>query len=295
MAGAAVNRNGIPVGKKTYISNKIAASWEKRDNIRIYNPLTSYRIDFNPYFRISVKRSFIILSLLAAAGMAQAATPIYSWEWTAEGAQITAPNWNGSFNYTSGNDYATFGNSSGTPYNSNITGIQGSFTVSFDLKNLSSTSNGWKDIFSLYTNGTVSGESNSMVLEFTNNGELYLYNKGFGGQTGGNINTGLTWTDLQQDSWTNLSIVSDLSSQTLSVYVNGALAGTITEWNPSSPALTGSQFGASFGNTRPMNGTMDINNVKFYDGVVLPVPEAATASLGLLGLAALMMRRRRCC
>ena len=49
--------------------------------------------------------------------MAQAATPIYSWEWTAEGAQITAPNWNGSFNYTSGNDYATFGNSSGTPYN----------------------------------------------------------------------------------------------------------------------------------------------------------------------------------
>lgn len=227
--------------------------------------------------------------------MVHAATPIYSWEWTAEGAQITAPNWNGSFNYTSGNDYATFGSSSGTPYNSNITGIQGSFTVSFDLKNLSSTSNGWKDIFSLYTNGTVSGESNSMVLEFTNNGELYLYNKGFGGQTGGNINTGLTWTDLQQDSWTNLSIVSDLSSQTASVYVNGALAGTITEWNPSSPALTGSQFGASFGNTRPMNGTMDINNVKFYDGVVLPVPEAATASLGLLGLAALMMRRRRCC
>ena len=167
--------------------------------------------------------------------------------------------------------------------------------MSFDLKNLSSTSNGWKDIFSLYTNGTVSGESNSMVLEFTNNGELYLYNKGFGGQTGGNINTGLTWTDLQQDSWTNLSIVSDLSSQTLSVYVNGALAGTITGWNPSSPALTGSQFGASFGNTRPMNGTMDINNVKFYDGVVLPVPEAATASLCLLGLAALMMRRRRCC
>ena len=131
--------------------------------------------------------------------MAHAATPIYSWEWTAEGAQITAPNWNGSFNYTSGNDYATFGNSSGTPYNSNITGIQGSFTVSFDLKNLSSISNGWKDIFSLYTNGTVSGESNSMVLEFTNNGELYLYNKGFGGQTGGNINTGLTWTDLQLD------------------------------------------------------------------------------------------------
>lgn len=44
-----------------------------------------------------------------------------------------------------------------------------------------------------------------------------------------------------------------------------------------------------------MNGTMDINNIKFYDGVVLPVPEAATASLGLLGLVAMLMRRRRGC
>lgn len=101
--------------------------------------------------------------------------------------------------------------------------------MSFDLKNR--VHQQWVEkTFSACTPGTVSGESNSMVLEFTNNGELYLYNKGFGGQTGGNINTGLTWTDLQQDSWTNLSIVSDLSSQTLSVYVNGALAGTITEW-----------------------------------------------------------------
>ena len=252
-------------------------------------------LQFQTIKRISVKRSFIILALLAAAGIAHAASPVYSWEWTTEGTQITAPGWNGSFTYTIGNDYATFGSGSGggTPYNSGIAGISGSFTVSFDLKNLSSTGNAWKDVFSLYSNGTVSGESNSMVLEFNKAGELYFYNKGFGGQTGGNINTGVTWTDLQQDTWNNFSIVSDLSSQTLSVYVNGALAGTITGWNPSSPALTGSQFGSSFGEVRPMNGTMDINNIKFYDGVVLPVPEAATASLSLLGLAALMMRRRR--
>lgn len=252
-------------------------------------------LQFQTIKRISVKRSFIILALLAAAGIAHAASPVYSWEWTTEGTQITAPGWNGSFTYTTGNDYATFGSGSGggTPYNSGIAGISGSFTVSFDLKNLSSTGNAWKDVFSLYSNGTVSGESNSMVLEFNEAGELYFYNKGFGGQTGGNINTGVTWTDLQQDTWNNFSIVSDLSSQTLSVYVNGALAGTITGWNPSSPALTGSQFGSSFGEVRPMNGTMDINNIKFYDGVVLPVPEAATASLSLFGLAALMMRRRR--
>ena len=45
--------------------------------------------------------------------MAHAASPIYSWEWTTEGTQITAPGWNGSFNYTTGNDYATFGSGSG--------------------------------------------------------------------------------------------------------------------------------------------------------------------------------------
>ena len=100
--------------------------------------------------RVRVKRSFIILSLLVAGGMAHAASPIYSWEWTTEGTQITAPGWNGSFNYTTGNDYATFGSGSGggTPYNSGIAGISGSFTVSFDLKNLSSTNNAWKDVFS---------------------------------------------------------------------------------------------------------------------------------------------------
>ena len=91
--------------------------------------------------------------------MAHAASPIYSWEWTTEGTQITAPGWNGSFNYTTGNDYATFGSGSGggTPYNSGIAGISGSFTVSFDLKNLSSTNNAWKDVFSLYWNSMLPG------------------------------------------------------------------------------------------------------------------------------------------
>lgn len=263
--------------------------------IRYFSQLSILTIERNRSFNTIMKRSLITLALLTATGFAHAASPIYSWEWTAEGAQITAPGWNRSFHYTAGNDYATFGKGSkgGTPYNSSISGISGSFTVSFDLKNLTSTDNAWKDIFSLYSSGTIDGESNSMVLEFNAAGELYFYNKEFGGQTGGNINTGLTWTDLQQDTWNNLSIISNLSSQTLSLYVNGALAGAITGWNPSSPTLTGSQFGSSFGDARAMNGTMDINNIKFYDGVVLPVPEAATASLSLLGLASLLMRRRR--
>lgn len=99
-----------------------------------------------------MKRSLIIAALLAAAGLAGAASPIYSWERITEGTQITAPGWNGSFHYTAGNDYATSGSGSsgGTPYKSGITDTTGSFTISFDLKNLSSTGDAWKDIFSLY-------------------------------------------------------------------------------------------------------------------------------------------------
>ena len=34
-----------------------------------------------------------------------------------------------------------------------------------------------------------------------------------------------------------------------------------------------------------MLGSIDINNIKFYNEVVLPVPEPATTSLSLMGLA----------
>ncbi len=46
-------------------------------------------------------------------------------------------------------------------------------------------------------------------------------------------------------------------------------------------------------NTGNLTPGTTFSDVKVYQGVVLPVPEPATASLSLLGLAALMMRRRR--
>lgn len=250
-----------------------------------------------------MKRTLFALAFLAASALSNGAEPIYSWDWSAEtGATISASGWNNNFTYTEGDDHASF-TSSGNPWKSTISEITGSFTVSFDLKNLTSTSQNWKTILSLYSNNAKSGDNYSLQLQFSNSGQLYLYNK-VGGATsyGGanttgstsNIDTGITATDLNTATdWTSFSIVSDLENSTLSVYVNGVLAGSITDWVPESPALTGAQFGSAFGSARPMDGSIDINNIKFYNEVVLPVPEPTTTSLSLLGLVALMLRRRR--
>ena len=248
-----------------------------------------------------MKRTLFALSFLAASALSNGAEPVYSWEWTAGGAQITASGWHNDFTYTEGNDYASF-TSSNNPWNASISGISNSFTISFDLKNLSTQNSNWNSILSLYSNNTTSGNGNSLQLQFNSSGALMLYNKvggetSFGGANTGNtssINTGLTSADLQRNTWTSFSIISDLDSNTLSVYVNGSLAGSITEWNPQSPALTGAQFGSAFGGGgHALLGSIDINNIKFYNEVVLTVPEPATTSLSLMGLAALMMRRRR--
>lgn len=250
-----------------------------------------------------MKRTLFALAFLAASALSNGAEPIYSWEWSAEtGATISASGWQNSFTYTEGDDHASF-TSSNNPWKSSISEITGSFTVSFDLKNLTVQNSNWNSILSLYSNNATSGNAYSLQLQFNKSGQLYLYNKvgnetSFGGSDTGsssNIDTGLTSADLQDSTeWTSFSIVSDLENNTLSVYVNDVLAGSITDWNPESPALTGAQFGSAFGGGgHALSGSIDINNIKFYNEVVLPVPEPATTSLSLLGLAALMLRRRR--
>ncbi len=250
-----------------------------------------------------MKTKLILATLsLGCAVAAQAAEPVYSWEWTTEGATISAEGWHNSFTYVEGEDHASFSSSS-SPWITSMPAMTGSFTVSFDVKNLSAANRNWNSIICLYSNGATSGNANSLQLQFDTSGNLHLYNKvggeaGFGGSTNSGIDIGLTSADLQKDEWTSFSIVSDLTAQTLSVYVNGTSVGTVENWNPTSPALTGAQFGTAFGSGgHSLNGTIDINNIKFYNEAVYPasdnVPEPTTATLSLLALAGLAARRRR--
>ncbi len=249
--------------------------------------------------------------MTAIAANATTAEPLHSWVWTAEGAASDNSGKLTGFTYTEGDDFATFGETAGRPWTSSLDGaISGSFTISFDVRNMTANNSNWQTMLSMYSNGTTSGDANSLQLQFNSSGNLMLYNKNagsasFGGSTSpqttdaaGNdsnsIFSGITTGELQNTTeWINFCIVSDIKADTLSLFVNGEEAGVLYNWDPASPALTGLQFGAAFGNGRTMAGDAEINNVFIYNQAVYPIPEPATTSLSLLGLAALMMRRRR--
>ena len=217
---------------------------------------------------------FLLIFLFAIA-ISEAATPVYSWKYTPDGTQINAPGWLSSFKYTKGDEFAIFGFGN-TPFKTEITEIPASFTVRFDIKCLSNINSQGKTLLSLYLNNDTTDYP--LELKFNEKGKLYFYNRlhgavSFGGDKTGNakfIDTGLTTKNLQSDEWIKFCIVSDLSAHTLSIYINDLLTGSITNWDPKHPALTGAQFGKVFGITSSLNGTMEINNVNFYNDAVPP-------------------------
>ena len=226
----------------------------------------------------------LLFIFLFAIAISEAATPVYSWKYTPDGAQIKATKWYALFRYNPGDDYASFG-AGRVPFAEKITDFPSNFTVSFDVKNLSCDNNNGKTILSLYSNNhhyfnsqNYNANFYSLQLQFDNKGKLYLYNMingavSFGGEETGNvksIDTGLTIKDLQSDEWIKFCIVSDLSAHTLSIYINDLLTGSITNWDPKHPALTGAQFGQAFGKVHTMSGTIKINNVNFYNDAVPP-------------------------
>ena len=202
----------------------------------------------------------------------------------------------------------------------NTSNIGTSFTVSFDISNITSVSAN-KAIISFAGNNNRSQEADGKMAIFTDSdGFLVLKNltdsntndKYFDGSTYGNatvssyeMNLGVKTTDTTSSAIT-ITIVSDTTAKTLTAYKNGALAGTWTNWNTDT-GITGLQLGRIFGgnygegNDFFIDGTAVMDNLTIWNKAftqtqvqgLLVVPEPATATLSLLALAGLCARRRR--
>ncbi|MBR5330778.1 MAG: hypothetical protein IKV13_04735 [Akkermansia sp.] len=201
----------------------------------------------------------------------------------------------------------------------NTSNIGTSFTVSFDISNITSVSAD-KAIISFAGNNNQSQQADGKMAIFTDSdGSLVLKNltdpnandKYFDGSTYGNktvsnyeMNLGVKTTDTTSSAIT-ITIVSDTAAQTLTVYKNGALAGTWTNWNTDT-GITGLQLGRVFGGNYGgkdyfIDGTAVMDNLTIWNKAftqtqvqgLLVVPEPATATLSLLALAGLCARRRR--
>lgn len=177
----------------------------------------------------------------------------------------------------------------------------GDFTLSLDVNSF--TANNWEALVSLYSVGGT-GDSKCLQIGVNTQGQLAVFNE-VGGATGyasidteGNILTGL-FSGFSGAS--TLTLVSDMTnSKTLSVYVDGELVGSHSNWSASTDqALMGIQVGSAFGGGRVFPEA-EISNITLWNRALslsevkaLLVPEPTTATLSLLALAGLVARRRR--
>ncbi len=98
---------------------------------------------------------------------------------------------------------------------------------------------------------------------------------------------------------TTLTFVSDATNKVFTAYSNGTQIGQWTDWAPTED-IVGLQFGQRYAGGRNSVQDATIDNFTIWNKALtstevaaLIVPEPATASLSLLGLAAMMIRRRR--
>ncbi|MDO4410445.1 MAG: PEP-CTERM sorting domain-containing protein [Akkermansia sp.] len=251
-----------------------------------------------------------LIALFALAGMASAATTLQYVDPTSTTSTATAGSTYGSITLNEDMAFGTFsawnGQFGATP-EVNITGGQfyaGDYTLSLWLDTTSLADSGETLLFA-YSGSTASNSHgyNAIVWDATNS-QLKI---GRGNFTAADMS--VAWQENStlsvedpQDGITNITfaVTGANQSQTATVYINGVDTGTMAAYNGNMNGGNANSTMKYHVNTNVTYGTIGLTNEKLTsaDAVMAfanpaAVPEPATASLSLLGLAALMIRRRR--
>ena len=270
------------------------------------------QIRFDPAMRKSLVTIFFSSVMVAAtflASNADASTLLYGLDFndlneqnltnlgsgtTAIGRTNGYINWSGDDLPLADGGYAHRVNG-GTFNISSSSGIDGinlstGFSVGLHLKNGNNPV--WQNALSI-TFGTT-----TIRVEMTSSTQWVIYN---GADIG--IPQGTLLFQADPGNWDYLGLT--FQGDKMNVYKNGQLTNSITTGLSDSTLVTGIRGGGEHAAT---NSQVYIDNVAVYDGVLngndfaylsqhaMPaelVPEPASASLSLLGLASLLMRRRR--
>lgn len=194
------------------------------------------------------------------------------------------------------------------------------FTVSFDISNITGIKAGEVMVCLSGSHLSWGYADGALLLTLDDNNNVVLLNHSggnswatfFDGSTRGDTSTnpvtytmcnsdlGLSVSDSQK-SITTITLVSDPTAKTFSMYNNGKLIATQSDWNTDT-GVVGLQLGTVFGGAtdRIISGTVDIDNLYYWKKALseseiksLIIPEPTTATLSLLALAGLAARRRR--